>query len=302
MKQYEHLILEGGSFSGIAYCGVLYELDRLGILDPIKYFAGSSSGAVILMLYVMGFSPQELCDIFKNYNFNILNTCYPMMIWNFFHHNGLYSIKPVIRHLKSIVARKQDPNITFIELFNQTGKFLVVSVVPINSKRPIYVNPSSHPHERVIDAVQASITIPIIFTPTIHSFSEIKEPYIDGGILDNYPLWIFTQDHKVKTVRDTNVPPNTLGIKLVYPSETNNLNNPTTITQFILRLVLLYSTQLERVVINNEYTQQTIECIIPDEFGEIGFHNINPKNIQRLIQIGIDTIKTNAENKLLNTQ
>ncbi len=46
------------------------------------------------------------------------------------------------------------------------------------------------PNERIVDAVQASCSIPIFFQP----FLRVDDHFVDGGMLSNFPSFLFAQD------------------------------------------------------------------------------------------------------------
>ncbi len=61
------LVLSGGGAKGMAHIGVIRALEENGI--PIDYITGTSMGAVIGSLYVMGYSPDEMEEIFSSDEF-----------------------------------------------------------------------------------------------------------------------------------------------------------------------------------------------------------------------------------------
>jgi len=263
--KYDHLVLEGAGFAGLAYIGAFKKLEQLGVLQDIKYFAGPSSGAILLAFLTFGFSPNEIQIIFETYDFkSVFKTNRLKQIWNLLRHWGLYDTVPVINALKDIIRTKIDPEITFGKLLEQTGHYLVIVVSSINAKHPLYLNPDEYPDVKVIDAIQASISIPGFFKAREYDFTGKSEMYIDGGLLDNFPSWIFTEEHDIKSVRNVHIAQNTLGIKIVHTNEMTYQDSPTTLIEYIPALAELMMRQLEHVVINESYTKQTIQLMIPD--------------------------------------
>ena len=61
------LVMSGGGAKGMAHIGVIRALEENGI--PIDYVAGTSMGAVIGSLYVMGYSPDEMEDLIRSDDF-----------------------------------------------------------------------------------------------------------------------------------------------------------------------------------------------------------------------------------------
>ena len=61
------IVLSGGAASGIAHIGVLKALEENNI--PIDYITGTSMGALVGSLYVMGYSPLEIEALAKTERF-----------------------------------------------------------------------------------------------------------------------------------------------------------------------------------------------------------------------------------------
>lgn len=69
----ENIVLEGGGVKGIAYVGAIESMERNGILKNLKRVAGSSAGGITASLLALGYSAQELKNIFINeINFDTL--------------------------------------------------------------------------------------------------------------------------------------------------------------------------------------------------------------------------------------
>ena len=68
------LCISGGGVKGISFLGALsYLLDKKHIdLNNIHTYIGSSVGSIISLLFVLGYSIDELIDFILNFNFEIL--------------------------------------------------------------------------------------------------------------------------------------------------------------------------------------------------------------------------------------
>ena len=101
---------------------------------------------------------------------------------------GLHRGDPFITWLSSLIQSKFGrPDITFQDLYEKTGNELVVTAACINRRTQRFFHRSHHPDMSVIRAVRMSISIPIFFTPVKFEDSY----YCDGGLLNNFPLWVF---------------------------------------------------------------------------------------------------------------
>ena len=59
----------GGAIRGVAYCGTIKALEELGVDADI--IAGSSVGSIIAGLLAVGYTAQELKEIFLQVNFEL---------------------------------------------------------------------------------------------------------------------------------------------------------------------------------------------------------------------------------------
>lgn len=286
---YKHLVLEGSGVMGIAYIGALEELESEGILQSITHFAGSSSGSILATLLAMRFTLNEISKMGIEIDFtHILSKSVVRMLWNLYWQFGLFSTDSIIRALRKIISARHDPDITFAQLLNDTGNFLIIVVSSLTDQRAFYINPITHPDVKVIDAIRASISIPLFFIPCKHSFDDDNRDsslHVDGGVLDNYPLWIFTQDSQINTDRTLIIPSNTLGLKIVQSSERRPIATPKNLGAYILSLVTAVNGQLENVVVSDSYTAQTIAIEIPDEISSVDF-NITGSHLLRMYELG----------------
>ena len=108
---------------------------------------------------------------------------------------GIYDTREILKWLQELLERKK---IVTIEQLRTQGRSeierfrLVVSDVTHSCYREIT---EVDRNEKIVDAVGKSISIPIFFKP----FKVGESYYVDGGMLSNYPLWLF-QDTDDATV------------------------------------------------------------------------------------------------------
>lgn len=181
------LVLSGGAVKGIAFIGVLKALEVKGILDNINIYAGSSVGTIILMLYLIKYSPDEMYEIVKNFNIDNMKS---ISIGNLLKDYGLdtgIKLEYVLKRL--IGAKGYDENITLGELYKKTSKEFILTTTCLNTKKTKYLNYREDADLPLYKAVRMSTSVPIFYTPV-----EYKGMlYIDGGCMDNYPIHIFNK-------------------------------------------------------------------------------------------------------------
>jgi len=105
-----------------------------------------------------------------------------------------------------------DPDMSFKEFYNVTGVDLVVTGVNISRHEPRYFSVWHTPDFPVVEAVALSMSIPFVFKPVFIEdgvCSGDKEQnkayqglYVDGGMLNNYPVRAFDTIAKRFTLRN----------------------------------------------------------------------------------------------------
>ena len=270
--QFENLVIEGAAMCGYAYCGALVSLENMGILEDIKRFAGTSVGAFFACCLAIGISAKELKNrLYEELNPNELipDLCTLSLIYNIYKYYGMYSIDPLEKLLIKLISPYVNSDITFQQLYEKTGKELVIVTCNLNKRIPVYLHRYSYPNLKIVDAVIMSVSIPLFFRPRKYNIMGTKDYYIDGGIVNNYPIWIFNDIEKLKQCNYDQIDKNivtykTLGLKILGNKETNNsqvfmgrgiFENIFQFIQGIINTILL---QIERNQINPLYLKQTI--------------------------------------------
>lgn len=186
--KYKNLILSGGGTKGIACLGSLKYLEEINILKNIESFACTSVGSIIAFLLIIGYKPEEL---FQFINILNVNKLIKFNFEQFFDLFGTDDTKKIINIvIKLGDAKKISSSITFKELFEKTNKKLIITGVCINTKTIEYFDYINTPDMIVLDAIKISISIPFIFIPVSYN----NKLYVDGGIMDNYPIHLFNKE------------------------------------------------------------------------------------------------------------
>jgi predicted acylesterase/phospholipase RssA len=155
-------------------------------IDDVVCYVGTSAGAMISMLLALGLTPNEclqfvereiLCKNITNIGveavFSLMDTF------------GLDEGTGYEALLRSVLKSKLNVNdMTFEELFSMTGKDLVTCVTNVTLRKCEFWGRHSHPQMSIVTAVRASMTVPLLFTPVEWNGNF----YVDGGLLNNFPL------------------------------------------------------------------------------------------------------------------
>lgn len=198
---YADIVCEGGGIKGIALVGAINCLENYGY--TFKKMAGTSAGAIVASLIAVGYKGNELKDIVLNLNYpnlifsNKLNKFFSITkgCINIFTKKGLYSTENIEKYLYNLFLAKGKTKFKDISINNESPLKIIAS--DITNKR-LLILPDDlslyniDPMEfEISKAVTMSISIPFYFTPYILKSNGEKNFIVDGGLLSNFPIWIF---------------------------------------------------------------------------------------------------------------
>ena len=189
---FRNLIFEGGGVKGIAYVGAMDVLKQKEILGGIKRVGGTSAGAINALLLALGYDNDEQLSIMNSTDFNDfmddsfgiirdMNRLVEKFGWNkgdFFHE---WITKLIKKKLK-------DGNATFQDLKDADGLDLYVYGTNLSTSFGEVFSIEHTPKVRLADAVRISMSIPLFFAAIRNARNDV---YVDGGVLNNYPIKLF---------------------------------------------------------------------------------------------------------------
>jgi predicted acylesterase/phospholipase RssA len=181
MKQppkFTHIVFSGGGFKGLVYIGIIRYLQQEGLDKGIRDISGTSMGAIIATFFALGIPSEIIEHEFSNINadgieFNIAD------VMTFPETLGFTDGRRMMQDMKVYVGQ-----LTFLQLAKKTGKNLVICATNVATMEPTYFSAHNTPDVFVLDAVKASMAIPLVFTPVCIDGVN----YIDGGICHCIPL------------------------------------------------------------------------------------------------------------------
>ncbi|CAG7617786.1 hypothetical protein PAESOLCIP111_02046 [Paenibacillus solanacearum] len=247
-------VFEGGGVKGIALVGAVSAVEQLGI--DFHQVAGTSSGAIVASLVAAGYRGDELRGVLEAAPFHsflqrapIFNTKLIGPLARLFVKKGLYSGEALEHWIYRLLLAKG------IRTFGDLAKDQLRIIASDISGRKLLVLPDDiaqygiDPHRFLVaKAVRMSTSIPYFFDPVIiRKPSHLKQPgspfahqfvyIVDGGLLSNFPLWLF--DSSDTPPLDQMVP--TIGFQLVGRGNgrPNIINGP------VSMMHALFSTMLD---------------------------------------------------------
>ena len=223
------LVLSGGGAKGAVHLGIIKALEDNNI--PIDCIAGTSIGAVVGSLYAMGYSPDEILDLFLSKEFYYWQTGKIEEEYQYFFRKNPDQpdfIKFTVPLKDSLNIKTKDllpnslinpvqMNQAFLQLFSRANAqchgnfdnlfvpFLCVASDVYNKEMVIFRDGD------LGNAVRASMTFPLVFKPILKD----SIPLFDGGIYDNFPVKPMKQAFNPDIIIGSSV----AGNKMTKPSD-----------------------------------------------------------------------------------
>jgi NTE family protein len=174
----KYLILGPGALGFYTMLGYLMKIESQ--LRDVEEISGASSGAILGFLMLSEKSLQEIFDLTINIDLSELTK---VELKTFINSFGFINHELIKQKLIEIWGG----NPTFKEL----SKKFHVSAYCLNTLEVEYFSRDTHPDMHVVDAVCASISIPVIFA----SYEYNGRRYMDGATNENIPAVPFLNKH-----------------------------------------------------------------------------------------------------------
>jgi NTE family protein len=198
------LVLSGGGAKGLAHIGVLRALEENNI--PIDYVAGTSMGSIIGALYALGYTTDEMTELFHSQDFYVwLNGLTDESLMYFYKQDepnaSFFSLKfnrdsTLHFYLPTNIVSSYQMDFAFEEIMgpgaaaaNYDFDSLMVpfrcAASDVYAKKSIIFD-----HGNLSTAVRASMAIPLYFKPVVYRDGLL----FDGGIYNNCPIDAMEED------------------------------------------------------------------------------------------------------------
>jgi NTE family protein len=264
-KKLVDAVFEGGGVKGIGLVGAMKAMEDNGY--RWRNIAGTSAGAIVASLASAGYSAMELKNIIENIDYKEMlgNSKKSKGIigktGNLIFKNGIYKSdylnqfvnEKLYYKLKHKLGNRKKVKFKDLIIPGEKGillnnpkykrKYKLHIIATDITKGKMLILPEDiadygiNPEELEVSlAVRMSISIPFFFQPIIlkNAISKERSTILDGGILSNYPVWLF--DGK-------GVPAyTTIGFKLGASEEKGRLNKTNNLFNMGIAVV---STMLE---------------------------------------------------------
>ncbi len=229
--------------------------------------------------------------------------------------NGIFPGKWIREFIdKKIQVKLGNENATFKDLYSKikqgasSFKYIYLIGSNITTGNIEVFSHLDSPEMIISDAVRISMSIPFMFIPhKKYIRNEVKERvldlnrenhfYVDGGLLNNYPIWIFDKKQINGNVINNHINMKTLGFSLNEPS-LNEIEEPINqnLIQFGKSVVDFYFKIEFNTIKNNVKDKERTIFIDTKEINTLDF-DLNKEKSDKLKNYGIQSISKYIEEK-----
>lgn len=253
----ENVVLEGGGVKCFSFIGCLKYLEenKKDFLPNIKRVIGSSAGSLFAFLIACKKNYTKLEEFINEEDFSKVKDDTWGYVFDFvriINYYGMCKGDELFNFIsRACIKFTSKENITFKELYDKTNVDLIITGTNLNKKETEYFSYRNNPNMEIRMALRISMSIPLFFK-AVNWNGDI---YVDGGLLNNYPIWYFDNFSNSKT----------LGFKLMSMDEkieNNNIEyertNILNIKDYIECLVNCTTGQIEKGYIKKDYWERSI--------------------------------------------
>lgn len=234
---YADLVCKGGGVKGIALVGALSYFEEKGYIW--QRVAGTSVGAIIASLVAVGYTSNEIRDIMLNLDYNkfadkdkLQYIPFVGPITSLFFSKGIHSGDYIENFLSEAFEKKGKKYFRDI-CINGKSRLKVIATDITRHKLitlpddliEYNINPLNF---EIAKAVRMSLSIPFFFEPIALKIQNQTCYIVDGGLLSNFPIWIFDVSSKPRWP--------TFGLNL-YNNVQKPSNNPDGFISFLIDVV-----------------------------------------------------------------
>ena len=231
MKYFTHLVCSGSALRSLCLLGILRYIYFNKMDNYIKNVAGTSMGSFFCLAFALKIPIDELeLMIKKLIKKPEIISISSSKILNLFTDLGFNEPILYLSGIREYIKLKYDiEDLTFIELSKLSGVNLYVSTTKINAGENYIFNVNDTPNVSVLDAVAASMCIPVISIPVKIN----NNYYVDGCLSNNLPYEIFNNINQEDILN--------VAVYIKEDHDISNNINPGEELQFLVYFKQIYS-------------------------------------------------------------
>lgn len=256
---YADAVFEGGGVKGIGIVGAVCRFEENGY--EWHNLAGTSAGAIIAALLSVGYSGNEIKEIFLNTDYRCFQDkdtlqSFPLIgsALGFIMEKSIFCGDFFEKWISRLL--KEKGKVRFKDV-SQNGVSRLKIIASDISRRKMLVLPDDiseygyDPMElKISKAVRMSMSIPFYFKPVKLKFGAETSYIVDGGLLSNFPVWIFDVEGVPRWP--------TFGFKLVEPGHGFTASGNTNIISYTLDVIGTMIETIDEIYVKNSDFIRTI--------------------------------------------
>lgn len=280
-------IFEGGGVRGIAFAGAVSCLEDRGY--EFQRLAGTSAGAVMAALLAAGYTAKELSAFadtdFSRFLDRDLIQSIPLLgkPLGLLLEKGLYQGDYIEEWMHGLLMKKGRTKFKDVMPEGESRLKIIASDV---TKKKIVILPDDLPEYgfdpmefEIAKAVRMSASLPLFFCPVIIGYDRCESCIVDGGVLSNFPVWIFDVDGAPRWP--------TFGFKVVDFSERSCSAGKTDLLSYAFDILGAMIDVDQSVFMRDKDSVRTVS--IPTRGVEATDFNLSPMDAFRLFQSGYES-------------
>ena len=278
----KNLVLSSGSIKGLSFIGAYKVLESNNLLNNVENVLSSSIGTVFGLCLCLGFTSEELDNIFKSIDLNLFNDINYEDLLGFLKYYGVYTCEKLIKILKAFIkAKMKQEDCTFKELYQYSNKNLIINSVCLNEQKLYNFSYLNYPDLSVLTAIEMSTAIPWLIRPILFE----DKLFVDGALMNGYPINYFKDELD-----------ETLGIVLLEEGYQDKqlINN---LEQYSLSIVMC-QTMHQKKKMYQKYKDYTILVCVDDN--NINKFDINKETINTVINAGYNCTENHLKDNFFD--
>jgi len=253
----KHLVMSGGGPAGLLTYGAARHLakQKYWILSDIETIYGTSIGSFMGVVLSLGYEWEWLDDYFIKRPWDKLIKLDPLSIVEIYQNKGLLSVDFIQETVEPLfTAKGLSVDVTMKQLFEYNHIDVHVYTTEINGYRmeKICISHESHPNLPVVNALAMSMAYPFAFTPVCVD----GKCYIDGGLLNNYPLRDCIEETKCEEIE-------ILSFKNIWVIDECKVCDDSNVFDFLMVILRKMKREIDTEGAQGEI-KNTVRCIIED--------------------------------------
>lgn len=277
-ESYDTLVLSGGAVNGIITLGALQFFKDKGQLADIRTYVGTSVGAIINYLLIIGYTPVEII-VYLCINSQVFQKLKYFDINSGCRGDGATTFLHITEYLERMTTEKIGRLITMKDVKTLYGVNFICTTFNVSKSVVEYISSETHPDIPCLSALRMTANLPLVF----ETYKYGDSFYVDGGICDNFPLKI-GEEHGEK-ILGIAVLQQLLPDQNVYPQKN--------ILTYVYRLFTAMFKEMITQKIDHKDEKTTVILLDTMNGIDILNFNIDSKNKLDMFSFGYNQVSTN---------